>query len=64
MLKPLVFYDAGWAGARDAWSQSRGNIRGAGAGLSFMDGLVRVDLARGVDPRTVWRAHLYVEATF
>jgi hypothetical protein len=29
-----------------------------------MDGLVRVDLARGVDPKTVWRAHLYVEATF
>jgi hypothetical protein len=64
VLKPLVFYDAGWAGARAAWGTSRGNIRGAGAGLSFMDGLVRVDLARGVDPKTVWRAHLYVEAGF
>lgn len=64
VLKPVVFYDAGWAGARDSWSQSRGNIRGAGGGLSFMDGLVRIDLARGVDPKTVWRAHLYVEATF
>jgi hypothetical protein len=29
-----------------------------------MDGLARIDLARGVDPTTVWRAHLYLEATF
>ncbi|HUQ81411.1 MAG TPA: ShlB/FhaC/HecB family hemolysin secretion/activation protein [Gemmatimonadaceae bacterium] len=64
VLRPLVFYDAGWAGARDAWSASKGNVRGAGAGVSFMDGLARIDLARGVDPRTVWRAHLYVEARF
>jgi hypothetical protein len=35
-----------------------------GVGLSFLDGLARVDLARGVDPRTVWRAHLYVEPPF
>ena len=64
VLRPVVFYDAGWAGPRDAWSQSRGNIRGAGVGVSFLDGLARIDLARGVDPRTVWRAHLYVEAAF
>jgi hypothetical protein len=64
VLRPIVFYDAGWAGARAAWSASRGNVRGAGMGLSFMDGLARIDLARGVDPRTVWRAHLYVEAPF
>jgi hemolysin activation/secretion protein len=64
VLRPLVFYDAGWAGARKAWGSSRGNVRGAGLGLSFMDGLARIDLARGVDPRTVWRAHLYVEAAF
>lgn len=64
VLRPLVFYDAGWAGARAAWGTSNGNVRGAGVGLSFMDGLARVDLARGVAPRTVWRAHLYVEAPF
>jgi len=64
VLRPLVFYDAGWAGSRTAWSASPGNIRGAGMGLSFMDGLARIDLGRGVDPRTVWRAHLYVEAAF
>jgi hypothetical protein len=64
VLRPLVFYDAGWAGSRSAWGTSHGNVRGAGMGLSFMDGLARIDLARGVDPTTVWRAHLYLEATF
>jgi len=64
VLKPVLFYDAGWAGSRDLWSKSRGNIRGAGGGVSFLDGLARIDLARGVDPKTVWRAHLYVEAVF
>lgn len=64
VLKPVLFYDAGWAGPRDLWSKSRGNIRGAGGGVSFLDGLARIDLARGVDPKTVWRAHLYVEAVF
>lgn len=64
VVRPTVFYDAGWAGSRSDWSESRGNVRGAGMGVSFLEGLVRVDLARGVDPKTVWRAHLYVEATF
>ena len=64
VIKPVLFNDAGWAGPRDLWSKSRGNIRGAGGGVSFLDGLARIDLARGVDPNTVWRAHLYVEAVF
>jgi hemolysin activation/secretion protein len=64
VLRPVVFYDAGWAGPRDSWGKSPGSIRGAGVGVSFLDGLARIDLARGVDPRTVWRAHLYVEAAF
>lgn len=64
VVRPTVFYDAGWAGPRLDWSESRGNVRGAGFGLSFLEGLARVDLARGVEPKTVWRAHLYVEATF
>jgi hypothetical protein len=64
VLRPVVFYDAGWAGPRAEWSQASGNVRGAGVGVSFLDGLARIDLARGIDPRTVWRVHLYVEATF
>jgi len=64
VIKPVLFYDAGWAGSRDVWSKSRGNIRGAGGGFSFLDGLARIDIARGVEPKTVWRGHLYVEAVF
>lgn len=64
VLKPLVFYDAGWAGARRDWSAGRGTVRGAGVGLSILDGLARIDVARGVGPRTAWRGHLYVEAGF
>jgi len=64
VLRPVVFYDAGWAGPRDEWTKSTGNVRGAGVGVSFLDGLARIDLARGLDPQTVWRMHLYVEATF
>ena len=64
VMRPVLFYDAGWAGPRDEWSKSTGSVRGAGVGVSFLDGLARIDLARGVEPRTVWRAHLYVEAAF
>jgi hemolysin secretion/activation protein ShlB/FhaC/HecB len=64
VVRPVTFYDAGWAGPRNDWKTSTGYIRGAGVGLSFLDGLARIDLARGVDPRTAWRAHLYVEAAF
>jgi len=62
-VRPLVFYDVGWAGSREAWNEGA-KLRGAGAGLSILDGLVRLDLARGIKPTTVWRAHLYVEARF
>ena len=64
VLRPVLFYDAGWAGPRDEWTTSSGDVRGTGVGVSFLDGLARIDLARGLDPKTVWRMHLYVEATF
>jgi hemolysin activation/secretion protein len=64
VLRPVTFYDVGWAGERREWSEGTGARRGAGVGLSILDGLARIDLARGVHPRTGWRAHLYVEAVF
>ncbi|MBL8982827.1 MAG: hypothetical protein JNL26_11630 [Gemmatimonadetes bacterium] len=62
-MRPVAFYDMGWAGDRTAWNVGE-KVRGAGVGLSILDGLMRVDLARGVRPTTAWRAHLYVEARF
>ena len=42
-----LFGDAGWAGDSTALSGAR-PLRGAGIGVSLLDNLVRVDLARGI----------------
>ncbi|HEX2722357.1 MAG TPA: ShlB/FhaC/HecB family hemolysin secretion/activation protein [Gemmatimonadaceae bacterium] len=62
--RPVVFYDAGWAGSRKEWGSQARPISGAGVGASFLDGLVRFDLARGIYPEKKIRANLYVEARF
>ena len=62
--RPVVFYDVGWAGDRHDFSNPGKPISGAGVGASFMDGLVRFDLARGIYPEKKFRANLYVEARF
>jgi len=33
-------------------------------GASFLDGMVRVDVARGIQPREEIRADIYLEARF
>jgi hypothetical protein len=60
----VVFGDVGWAGPRSMWSHPGRPMSGAGVGVSFMDGLVRADLARGIYPSTRFRFDLYVEARF
>ncbi len=62
--RPVVFYDIGWAGDRRDFSDPGRPISGAGVGASFMDGLVRFDLARGIYPEKKIRANLYLEARF
>jgi hypothetical protein len=62
-FRPVVFYDAGWAGDRADFSKGR-PMSGAGVGASLMDGLVRFDVARGIWPEKKIRANLYVEARF
>lgn len=55
-MRLSVFGDAGWAGPRaDAWSGRP--LRGAGAGISVFDNLLRLDLARGIGGGG-WRVHL------
>lgn len=63
-VKPVVFGDLGWAGARDAWGEVGRPMSGAGFGASFLDGLIRIDLARGIYPRQQTRLDLYLEARF
>ncbi len=58
-----LFSDAGWAGSRDEFALSHPLVS-AGAGLSFFDNLVRLDLARGLRAPLGWRADLYLSASF
>lgn len=63
-IRPSLFYDVGWAGARGAFSAPGTPMQGAGLGLSFLDGLLRLDVAKGIRPVNGWRGEFYVEARF
>ena len=62
--RPVVFADLGWAGPRDGWSTIDRPMSGVGVGASFLDGMIRLDLARGIHPRWQTRLDLYLEARF
>jgi hypothetical protein len=63
-FRPAVFYDAGWAGSRNSLSNMGRPLSGAGAGLSILDGLFRLDVSRGIHPEKKWRTDLYIGARF
>ena len=63
-FRKIVFGDLGWAGGRTNFSHPGRPLSGAGVGASFMDGLIRIDVAKGIYPEKSVRAHLYVEARF
>lgn len=63
-VRPVLFGDFGWAGPRDGWSAIGRPMSGVGVGASFLDGMVRIDLARGLHPRWQTRLDLYLEARF
>jgi hypothetical protein len=63
--RPVVFYDVGWAGPRsDFTSSTLRPLQGVGVGASFLDGMVRFDLSRGLTPNHGFRADMYLEARF
>ena len=55
-----LFSDVGWAGPRNRFD-AHGAVRSIGIGGSFLDGLVRLDLARGLDAPRDWRVYLHIE---
>ncbi len=63
-VRPVLFGDLGWAGPRDAISEVGRPLSGVGVGASFLDGMIRLDLARGIHPRWQTRLDLYLEARF
>ncbi|HVT39781.1 MAG TPA: hypothetical protein VHE78_12090, partial [Gemmatimonadaceae bacterium] len=58
------FGDVGWAGDRHDFSRPGRPLSGAGIGSSFLDGLIRLDLARGLYPARQWRFDMYLDAKF
>ena len=62
--RPVLFYDIGWAGRRTDFARPGRPLSGAGAGISFLDGLMRIDAARGIWPDKRWRFDAYLEARF
>lgn len=60
-VRLAAFTDLGWAGARADFGKGRALI-GSGIGASFLDGLVRLDLARALRSPTGWRFDLYFDA--
>jgi len=63
-MRRLAFLDLGWAGDRRSWDEVGRPASGAGIGFSFLDGLIRADIARGIYPLKQWHTALYLEAKF
>jgi hypothetical protein len=63
-VRPSVFGDIGWVGDRDHFRDVGRPLSGAGVGVSFLDGLFRFDVARGISPRKQFRVDLYLESRF
>ena len=61
IVRPVGFYDIGWAGRRGTFGAVQPQ-RGAGIGLSALDGLIRVDFSRGLYPLKQWRTDFYLSA--
>ena len=57
----VLFSDVGTAGPRDHLSVAKA-LASAGIGASFLDGLVRVDVARAFRSPTGWRVDFYSDA--
>ncbi len=55
-----LFGDAGWAGPRDGLRAGR-PLYSAGIGASFLDGYIRMDLARALRAPLGWRFDLYLD---
>jgi hypothetical protein len=63
-LRPTLFADLGWVGDRNHMTQNVKPMSGVGAGVSFLDGMFRFDVARGIYPRKQFRVDLYLESVF
>jgi hypothetical protein len=63
-LRKVLFADVGWAGSRRDWRSVGRPASGVGAAISFMDGAMRFDVARGIFPSRQWRVAMYLEGKY
>ena len=59
-----LFADAGWAGDRNRLAFDDRLLTGVGYGESMFDGILRMDISRGLQPKRQWRFDVYLEARF
>ena len=62
--RAVVFSDLGWVGDKAHARDIGRPLSGVGVGASFMDGLIRFDLARGINPGKQWRFSAYLDGVF
>jgi len=58
-----LFSDVGWAGDRASFPGGR-SLLGVGAGVSILDGIVRLDLSHALRAPTGWRLDFYLDGIF
>jgi hypothetical protein len=63
-FRTIAFTDIGWAGPRASFARPGRPLTGAGIGWSVLDGLIRMDIARGIWPAQQWRLDLRLDARF
>jgi hypothetical protein len=63
-VRPTLFFDIGWAGDRNDWKHIGMPVSGAGVGLSFLDGIFRLDIAHAVQPTGGWILDFSTSARF
>ena len=59
-VRLALFSDVGWAGDRDQFSKGQ-PLLSVGFGASFLDGILRMDLARRMRGQTGWRFDFYLD---
>ena len=63
-MRPTLFGDLGWVGDRNHMTQNIKPMSGVGVGVSFLDGMFRFDVARGIYPKKQFRVDLSLESVF
>jgi hypothetical protein len=63
LARIALFSDVAGAGAREDWTDGR-PLLSVGAGVSLLDGIVRLDLAHALREPGGWRLHMYTGGVF